>query len=136
MDWYRPIHENAFLSSFHFHFFELEEASNLEGSQNDNISDEAECLNSMPIDLIKSVIKRFGGTISDTIDPQTTHIITQFQCDHLLPTQLLGPVQFVTLSWLLKGLSAGKCFDPDEAIDFPCPIHPIPGSSALVQFHW
>ena len=131
LDWYRPLHENPFLSSFRFHFFELEEAESVFDSNSLLIEDES--LSSIPFDLIKLIIKRFGGTISDTIDPQTTHVVTQFQCEHLLPTQLLGPVLFVTLSWMLKVLGCGKYFEPIDAIDFPCPIHPIPESSKLVQ---
>lgn len=86
----------------------------------------------IPIDFIKSLLKRFGASVADSIDPSTTHVITQFQCEHLLPTQLLGPVHFVTLPWLLKILSATRYSDPHDAIDFPCPIHPIPESSSLV----
>lgn len=131
LDWYRPIHENPFLAPYQFHFFELDE---LDNNYNNSLLIEDENLSSMPINLIKSILKRFGGTVTDTIQPQTTHIITQFQCDHLLPTQLLGPVQFVTLTWILKILSSGNYFEPSEAIDFPCPIHPIPDSSSVVNY--
>lgn len=129
-NWYRPIIENSFLSSFRFHFFHLEDESEDFNSQHHTlIADETKHL---PIDLIKSILKRFGASVADSLDPSTTHVVTQFQCEHLLPTQLLGPVHFVTLPWLLKVLSAGEYSDPSDAIDFPCPIHPIPESSSLV----
>lgn len=130
LEWYRPIIENPFLASYRFHFFQLDEEADNFDSQHNTLVDESRIL---PIDLIKSLLKRFGATVTDTIDPLTTHVITQFQCEHLLPTQLLGPVHFVTLPWLLKILSKGEYFDPSEAIDFPCPIHPIPESSSLVK---
>lgn len=128
-EWYQPIIENPFLASCRFHFFQLEEDEIDFGYQQNTLVDES---NSLPIDLIKSLLKRFGASIADSIDPQTTHVITQFQCEHLLPTQLLGPVHFVTLPWLLKILSTTKYSEPCDAIDFPCPIHPIPESSSLV----
>lgn len=117
-EWYRPLSDNPFLAAFRFHFFSLE--------LNDTNADD------LPLNLIVSLVKRFGASVSDSIDPLTTHIITQFQCEHLLPTQLLGPVQFVTISWIVKVLSAGKYLEPSDAIDYPCPIHPIPESTSLV----
>lgn len=125
-EFYRPIIENPFLASFHFHFFQLED----DDAEQNTLVDEDKVI---PIDLIKSLLKRLGASVADTLDPLTTHVITQFQCEHLLPTQLLGPVHFVTLPWLLKILSAGCYSDPCDAIDFPCPIHPIPDSSSLVN---
>lgn len=121
LEWYRPLSDNPFLAPFRFHFFTIEDY--------DLTHFETEC----PVDLIISVVKKFGATVADCIDPATTHIVTQFQCEHLLPTQLIGPVQFVTITWLIKILSDGKYSDPIEAIDFPCPIHSIPESSSIVS---
>lgn len=129
-EWYRPIIENPFLASFRFHFFQLEDENiNDFESQHNTLVDESK---SLPINLIISILKRFGASVAESIDPQTTHVITQFQCEHLLPTQLIGPVHFVTLPWLLKIISTKEYFNPCDAIDFPCPIHPIPESSSLV----
>ena len=130
-EFYRPIIENPFLSPFRFHFFHLEDADADADSEQNTLVDEDKAI---PIDFIKLLLKRFGASVTETIDPFTTHVITQFQCEHLLPTQLLGPVLFVTLPWLLKILSLSSYSDPCDAIDFPCPIHPIPESSSLVKY--
>ena len=119
---YHPLSDNPFLSPFHFHFFQLEEGPEI------NILDFEENYR-----VVKNLIRKFGGTVTDTIEQKTTHVITQFQCEHLLPTQLIGPVVFVTLSWILKMFQLGKYFEPSESIDFPCPIHPIPESSEVVH---
>ena len=119
LNWYEPRAQNPFLVDFTFHFFQLEDVEDCIGE-------------SFPLSLVKGLIGKFGARISETIDPQTTHVITQFQCEHLLPTQLLGPVLFVTPSWLLKTLHFGKYSEPTEAIDFPCPIHPIPEAESTV----
>ena len=131
LEWYRPIINNPFLTSFRFHFFQLEEETNSDFEyQHNTLVDESKLI---PIYLIKSLLKRFGASVTDSIDPLTTHVITQFQCEHLLPTQLLGPVHFVTLPWLLKILTTTVYSDPRDAIDFPCPIHPISEYSSLVK---
>ena len=155
--------DNPFLSSFRFHFFQLEE-DNDNDNDNDNDDDDDndigndidnfndnKCQNYrdqntlveesklIPMEMVKNLLKQFGATISDSIDLSTTHVVTQFECEHLLPTQLLGPVEFVTLSWILKILSNGRYSAPCESIDFPCPIHPIPESKLLVRdesFHF
>lgn len=126
---YHPLSDNPFLSPFHFHFFLLEEEHENKVFENSIVDFEEDNR------VLMNLIRKFGGTVTDTIDEKTTHVITQFQCEHLLPTQLIGPVVFVTLSWIIKMFQIGKFLEPSEAIDFPCPIHPIPESSEVVNIN-
>ena len=79
-EWYRPLADDPFLTGYRFHFFQLEAGEEIEIDGKGVMNSDG---NSMPISTLKALVKRLGGTVAENIDHDTTHIISQFHCEHL-----------------------------------------------------